>query len=196
GGAGLSPHAPYSTTPELLRLSAATAREKGWRLVTHVAESDLELEMFSRARGEMFEWLQRNERDMSDCGLGSPVQHLERHGYLANNLLAVHVNYLAPGDAALLGRRGVSVAHCPRSHAFFQHRRFPREELAAAGVNIALGTDSLASVTRLRGQPLELNLLTEMQTFAAANPGVPPDEIARMSTVQGARALGWQGRIG
>src|SRR5437899_1846239 len=122
GGAGLSPHAPYSTMPELLRLSAAAAREKGWRLVTHVAESDLEFEMFLQARGEMFDWLQRNERDMADCGLGSPVQHLERHGYLADNLLAVHVNYLAPGDAALLGRRGVSVAHCPRSHAFFQHR--------------------------------------------------------------------------
>src|SRR5437899_1842745 len=141
GGAGLSPHAPYSTMPELLKLSAATARAKGWRLVTHVAESDLELEMFLHARGKMFDWLQRNERDMSDCGLGSPVEHLERLGYLADNLLAVHVNYLAPGDAALLARRGVSVAHCPRSHVFFQHHRFPREELAGVGVNICLGTD-------------------------------------------------------
>ena len=196
GGAGLSPHAPYSTTPELLRLSAATAREKGWRLVTHVAESDLELEMFLHARGEMFDWLQRNERNMSDCGLGSPVQHLERHGYLADNLLAVHVNSLAPGDAALLGRRGVSVAHCPRSHVFFQHRRFPREELAGAGVNLCLGTDSLASVTKVRGRPMELNLFTEMQSFAAAHPGVPPETIVRMATLNGARALGMQGRIG
>ena len=196
GGAGLSPHAPYSTLPELLRLSAATAREKGWRLVTHVAESDLELEMFSHARAEMFDWLQRNERDMSDCGLGSPVQHLERHGYLADNLLAVHVNYLAHGDAALLGQRGVSVAHCPRSHAFFRHRRFPREELAGAGVNICLGTDSLASVTKVRGRPMELNLFTEMQSFAAAHPNAPPEMIVRMATLNGARALGMQGTIG
>src|SRR5438876_3153894 len=161
GGAGLSPHAPYSTTPELLSLSAATARDKGWRLVTHVAESDLEFEMFMHARGEMFDWLRRNERDMSDCGLGSPVQHLERHGYLADNLLAVHVNYLAPGDAALLERRGVSVAHCPRSHVFFQHRRFPREELAAAGAKLCLGTDTLVSVPNVRGRPRELNPFTE-----------------------------------
>jgi len=196
GGAGLSPHAPYSTTPELLRLSAATAREKGWRLVTHVAESDLELEMFSHARGEMFDWLQRNERDMSDCGLGSPVQHRERHGYLADNLPAVHVNYLAPGDAALLERRGVNVAHCPRSHDFFQHRRFPREELAGVGVNICLGTDSLASVTKVRGRPMELNLFTEMQSFAAAHPDVPPETIVRMATLNGARALGMKGIIG
>jgi cytosine/adenosine deaminase-related metal-dependent hydrolase len=60
GGAGLSPHAPYSTMPELLRLSSAAAREKGWRLVTHVAESDQEFEMFQHARGAMFDWLQRN----------------------------------------------------------------------------------------------------------------------------------------
>ena len=196
GGAGLSPHAPYSTLPELLRLSAASAREMGWRLVTHVAESDLELEMFVHARGEMFDWLQRNERDMSDCGLGSPVQHLERQGYLADNLLAVHVNYLAPGDAALLERRGVSVAHCPRSHAFFQHRRFPREEFAGVGVNICLGTDSLASVTKVRGRPIELNLFIEMQYFAAAHPDVPPETIVRMATLNGARALGMQGKIG
>src|SRR5207247_4745350 len=182
GGAGLSPHAPYSTTPELLRLSAATAREKGWRLVTHVAESDLELEMFLHARGEMFDWLQRNERDMSDCGLGSPVQHLERHGYLADNLLAVHVNYLAPDDAALLGRRGVSVAHCPRSHAFFQHRCFPHEELAGVRVNICLGTDSLASVSKVRGWPMELNLFTEMQSLATAHPDAPSETLVPMPT--------------
>ena len=90
GGVGLSPHAPYSTMRELLRISAVTARQRGWRLVTHVAESDMEFEMFTHARGEMFDWLERNERDMSDCGLGSPVQHLERNGYLADNLLAVH----------------------------------------------------------------------------------------------------------
>jgi cytosine/adenosine deaminase-related metal-dependent hydrolase len=196
GGAGLSPHAPYSTTPELLRLSAAAAREKSWRLVTHVAESDQEFEMFLHARGAMFDWLQRNERTMADCGLGSPVQHLERLGYLADNVLAVHVNYLAPGDAALLARRGVSVAHCPRSHAFFQHRRFPLEELAGAGVNLCLGTDSLASVSKVRGRPTELNLFTEMQAFGKAHPEAPPETIVRLATLGGARALGMQGTIG
>ncbi len=196
GGAGLSPHAPYSTLPELLRLSAAAARKKGWRLVTHVAESDLEFEMFRHARGEMFDWLKRNERDMSDCGQGSPVQYLERNGYLADNLLAVHVNYLAPGDADLLGQRGVSVAHCPRSHEFFRHRRFPRNKLAGAGVNICLATDSLASVAKLRGQALELNLFAEMQAFAAGHPDVAPDEIVRMATLHGARALGLRGKVG
>jgi cytosine/adenosine deaminase-related metal-dependent hydrolase len=196
GGAALSPHAPYSTMPELLRLSAAAAREHNWRIATHVAESAEEFDMFAHARGEMFDWLKRNERDMADCGGVSPVQHLERNGFLADNLLAVHVNYLSPGDAALLARRRVSVAHCPRSHAFFQHRRFPREELAGAGVNICLGTDSLASVTKLRDRPLELNLFAEMQALARGHPGLSPDEILRMATLNGARALGLEGTIG
>src|SRR5438552_4332590 len=74
--AGLSPHAPYSTLPELLRLSALKARRSKWPISIHVAESPQEYEMFARAGGEMFEWLRRNERDMSDCGFGSPVQHL------------------------------------------------------------------------------------------------------------------------
>src|SRR5207247_2814980 len=112
------------------------------------------------------------------------------------NLLAIHANDLGPGDAALLGRRGVSVVHCPRSHAFFQHRPFPFEELAREKVNICLGTDSLASVAKVRGQPLELNLFAEMQSFAAAHPDVPPEEIVRMVTLHGARALGWEGQIG
>ena len=196
GGAGLSPHAPYSTVPELLRLSATVAREKGWRLTTHVAESAEEFEMFTHARGPMFDWLKRNGRDMTDCGLGSPVQHLERNGCLADNLIAVHVNYLASGDAALLAQSGVSVVHCPRSHAFFQHRRFPREALADAGANICLGTDSLASVVQTRGQAPELNLFAEMQAFAAACPEAPPETVLQMATVNGARALGLPGRIG
>ena len=49
--------------------------------------------MFMHARGEMFDWLQRNVRDMSDCGLGSPVEHLARNRVLGENLLAIHANY-------------------------------------------------------------------------------------------------------
>jgi aminodeoxyfutalosine deaminase len=193
---GLSPHASYSTVPELLRLSAQTAREHNWRMVTHVAESAAEFEMFVRGRGEMFDWLRRNERDMSDCGRGSPVQHLERNGMLGRNLLAIHVNHLVPGDARLLGRRKVSVVHCPRSHDFFSHARFPLPDLLGAGVNVCLGTDSLATVEATWKQTPELNLFAEMQAFAANHPEVSPETILAMVTRNGARALGLRGRAG
>ena len=148
--AWLSPHAPYSTLPALLTLTTRTSLRRRWRMTTHVAESDQEFEMFMHAQGEMHDWIRRNDRDNSDCGLGSPVQQMERNGALTSSLLAIHANYLAPGDADLLGKHGVHVVHCPRSHAFFRHQAFPFEALNTAGVNISLATDSLASVINPR----------------------------------------------
>jgi cytosine/adenosine deaminase-related metal-dependent hydrolase len=194
--AALSPHAPYSTLPQLLRLSAGLARKKKWRLCTHLAESAEEFEMFRHARGKMFDWLKRNERDNSDCGLGSPVQHFARHKMLGENLLAVHVNYLARGDAALLGKHRVNIVHCPRSHDYFRHAPFLRERLANAGANLCLGTDSLATTRKLGRQKPGLNLFDEMRQLAAADKTISPQEILRMATVNGARALGLAGQAG
>jgi cytosine/adenosine deaminase-related metal-dependent hydrolase len=195
GRVGLSPHAPYTTSTELLELAARAAHRRQWRITTHVAESEQEFEMFMYRQGAMFDWL-KSQRDVSDCGRGSPVQHLERCGYLDENLLAVHVNYLWRHDAGILGRHQVSVAHCPRSHDYFQHLRFPREELESAGVNICLGTDSLASVRKDRHHSLELNLFAEMKALAGKAPEVSPERILRMATLNGAQALGRKGEIG
>jgi cytosine/adenosine deaminase-related metal-dependent hydrolase len=194
--ASLSPHAPYSTLPELLQLTAEVAREKNLRVVTHAAESRQEFEMFMDARGEMFDWLKRNERDNSDCGIGSPVKHLARNKMLGENLIAVHVNLLARGDAALLGKRGAHVVHCPRSHEYFRHPPFPRKRLASAGVNICLGTDSLATTMKIGKQIPELNLFDEMRSLADNDPELLPLEILRMATVNGAHALGLAGQVG
>jgi len=194
--ASLSPHAPYSTLPELLRLTAEVARGKNLRVMTHVSESEQEFEMFLHARGEMFDWLKRNERDNSDCGLGSPIKHLARNKILGENLIAAHVNLLAHGDAALLGKRGAHVVHCPRSHDYFCHPPFPRKRLTVAGVNICLGTDSLATVRKTGKQKPELNLFDEMRLLADNDPELLPLEILRMATVNGAHALGVAGQIG
>jgi len=194
--ASLSPHAPYSTLPELLRLSARAARNKKLPITTHVAESAQEFEMFVYARGAMHAWLKRNERDMTDCGLGSPVEHLARNRVLGENLLAVHANYLATRDVALLAGRKVSVVHCPRSHFYFKHGPFPLGKLLKAKVNVCLGTDSLATVYKTQREKPELNLFEEMRVLAGAHPRLSPKKILQMATVNGATALGLSGRIG
>jgi cytosine/adenosine deaminase-related metal-dependent hydrolase len=194
--AALSPHAPYSTSPELLKLAAEFAGKKNLRVATHIAESAEEFEMFAHARGKMFDWLARSRRDNSDCGLGSPVQHADRAGLLGENLLAIHVNALASGDATLLGKKRAHVVHCPRSHVYFKHPPFQRARLADAGVNIALGTDSLSTTRRTGRQKLELNMFAEMRSLAAADKTISPAEILRMATVNGARALGMAEQIG
>jgi len=193
---GLSPHAPYSTRRELLQLVGKLAHRRRWRVSTHVAESEQEYDMFRHASGPMHDWLRRNDRDNSDCGLGSPVQHLERNGLLGENLLAIHVNFLDRGDAQLLGRRHVHVVHCPRSHDYFRHPPFERQRLVRAGVNVCLGTDSLATVRKNGRQKPTLDMFEEMRALAAKDSTVTPGEILRMATLNGARALGQTGRIG
>lgn len=193
--AGFSPHAPYSTTPELIRRTAQAARRHRWRVTTHVAESPEEFEMFSAARGKMFDWL-GGQRDCADCGHGSPLQHLAKAGLLSANFLAIHVNCLAPGDAALLGRAHSSVVHTPRSHTFFGHPKFPFKELTAAGVNVCLGTDSLASIEGRGKKPPELDMFAELRAFARKNPGTPAGTILGLATLNGAQALGLNGKIG
>lgn len=195
-GIGLSPHALYSTTPELLRLSLRAARSHHWRLVTHVAESAEEFDMIRHARGPMFDWLRRNDRDNSDCGHCSPVAQLDRLGYLNARLLAIHLNYLVAGDARLLARRGVHVVHCPRSHDYFGHGEFLYNRLAQAGVNVCLGTDSLVTVRRSRREHIALDLFAEMRAFTRAHPAVAPTAILAMVTRNPARALGLNTQVG
>lgn len=192
----LAPHAPYSTFPELLRLCAKSSRQRGWPVSIHVSESAQEYDMFMRRKGELFRWLTRCGREMADCGRRSPVQHLHDCGLLGKNLLAVHMNYLRPSDAALLKNNNVSIAHCPRSHLYFQHRKFPFATLERHGVNVCLGTDSLATVIKTRRQTVQLDMFEELRAFAKAHPRVSSESIVRMGTMNGARALGMAKRIG
>ena len=75
-----------------------------------------------------------------------------------------------------------SVAFCPRSHAFFKHRDHPWRRLLAAGVNVCLGTDSLASSP-------SLSVLDEAR-FLFAQGDADPQTLLAMATRRGARALG------
>ena len=194
GRIGLSPHAPYTTTTELLQAAANESRARKWRLATHVAESKEEFEMFTEARGALYDWLS-TQRDVSDCGGATPVQHLHRAGYLGPDVLAVHMNYLGPDDASTLARAGVHVVHCPRSHAYFGHAPFPFAAMIANGINVSLGTDSLATV-RPNPAGLRLDLFAEMRAFSRRFPDVAPERILKMVTINPAAALGRSGVAG
>jgi len=96
----------------------------------------------------------------------------------------------------LLGKHHVHVVHCPRSHAYFRHPPFLRERLANAGVNLCLGTDSLATTRKIGKQKPELNMFEEMRLLAATDKNISAEEILRMATINGARALGLAGEVG
>lgn len=194
--AALSPHALYTTNPELLNAARRASHRARWPLTMHVAESAPEAEMFHHARGPLHDWLRRNGRDMSDCGTRSPLQQLAALKLLDPHFLAVHVNHLAPGDAALLARARAHVVHCPRSHAYFRHAPFPFAELHDAGVNLCLGTDSLASIGKDGRRKPALDLFAELRAFAAQQPGLAPEEFLDLVTRNPAAALGQASQVG
>jgi aminodeoxyfutalosine deaminase len=193
--AGISPHALYSTSPDLMRKSAKFAAERNLLLSTHLAESEAERSMFCDGAGPFFDWL-KGQRKMDDCGRQTPVELAQEYGLLNERLLIVHGNYLTAKDIAAVGESGASVVHCPRSHDYFGHAKFRYEELAKAGTNICLGTDSLATSRKVGAQNPELDLWCEMQTFARNYPGVSPRGVLHLVTSNPAKALHKAGQIG
>jgi aminodeoxyfutalosine deaminase len=195
GWRGLAPHAPYTTTGPFIQQIAAACRTQGWRLSVHAAESESEYSMFMRQRGPMHDWLKR-QRDMSDCGQGSPLRYLANAQLLGEDCLVVHANYAGTHDAHLLARKRVSVAHCPQSHAYFGHRPFRAQMMAAAGVNLCLGTDSLASTLVPRGTRPQLSLINEIRLFRSKHASFSPQSVFAMATINGAKALGLDSCLG
>ena len=193
--AGLSPHAPYTTTPELLSELACLADEHDAPIAIHVAESEDEWRMFSDGEGELFEKMKALGRPPSDCGRMTPTEHVSRSQGLAKRTLVVHANHLGDGDPILLAKPGVSVVHCPGSHAWFGHKPFEYERLAKAGANVCLGTDSLASAGG-NGVTAELDMFEEMRLFRKQHQETTPEDIIEMATMNGAIALGLEGALG
>ncbi|MDE2680965.1 MAG: amidohydrolase family protein [Verrucomicrobiota bacterium] len=189
GHVGLSPHAPYTTKPDLLEACAAT----DLLMAMHLAESAEEDEMFRQGTGALYERLAGAGREMDDCGSSSPVTHAKRHGVLRDGTIGIHGNYLDDDDIRLLAENQVNLVHCPRSHDYFGHAPFRAEALRAAGVNLCLGTDSLAT---MRAGDAELSLFDELRSHREAFPDLDLETLLRCVTLNPARALGMAGQVG
>jgi 5-methylthioadenosine/S-adenosylhomocysteine deaminase len=174
----LAPHAPYTVSDATFRKVAQLANELDLPVHVHVHET---LQEIDRSLEE------HKER---------PLARLARLGLLGPNLISVHSVHLEPAEIALLARHGCSVAHCPSSNLKLASGFAPVAALAAAGVNIALGTDGAASNNRL-------DLFQEMRSAALVAKAVARDAAAmpahaalRAATLGGATALGLEARIG
>lgn len=192
---GLSPHATYTVSPELFRAAGEAARRCGLLFTTHVSESAEEIEMFERRSGGLHALIDAMREDGGQPSGRTPLGHLAGLDLIPAQALLVHMNGLSAGDLEWLAReaggRRLSIAHCPQSHAFFGHPEFSAAALARAGVNLCLGTDSLASAP-------SLNMFDEMEVFARSHPESRPSEILAMATWNGAKALDcgdWLGHV-
>lgn len=191
GLAGLAPHAPYTTSPELYRLCRDYARAKKIPLATHVAEVPEELDLLvtgAEAFAALFPEGTGRPSNWKPPGL-SPVEYLGKLGCLSKRALLFHANYATTEDIELIADRGASVVYCPRSHHFFNHPPYPVLDMLRFGVGVCLGTDSLASND-------SLDLRQEMALVCDTFPSLDPGQVLRMGTLTGAEALGLDARIG
>ena len=177
---GRSPHAPY--TVHKCGYERA-ARSPGISAV-HLAESAEEMELLAQRTGPFVPFLRSLGVWEPDGLIRDPAEFLRTHS--EQKLLVVHGNYLH-GDTPLTANQ--SIAICPRTHAAFGHPPHPFREFQARGVNVAIGTDSLAS------NP-DLDLLAEVRELHRRHPEVPADTLMQMATINGARALGFDGECG
>lgn len=204
---GLAPHAPFTASVNLYRRCEEMAERENVLLTTHLAESHDEMLMFRDAQGQLYQFLKEIGRDMSDCGGTTPLEQFlnvtgrggspdrqksessaqttPSRSRIVNCLyLLTHLNELAETDRDLLARSNAnfSIVHCPRSHDYFGHSPFQFEKLKQIGLNICLGTDSLASNN-------DLSLFAEMRQFQKTFADVSAEEILSMVTTNAARAL-------
>ncbi len=174
----LAPHAPYTVSDATFRKVAKLAAEVDVPVHIHLHETEDEI-----------------RRSLTEHGV-RPLERLQRLGLLGPGLIAVHAVHLEDAEIALLARHGASVAHCPSSNLKLASGFAPVAKMAAAGINVALGTDGAASNNRL-------DVLGEMRLAALLAKAVARDAEAmpahaalRAATLGGAVALGLAGRIG
>ena len=189
---GLSPHAPYTVHPDLLRKVCDLSARKQFPLAMHLAESLEELELLRSHSGPLVERL----KELSAWHAGSLPRGIRPLDYLemlaaAHQVLVVHGNFLTHDEMDFIAarREKMTVVYCPRTQAYFPHGTYPLAEMLACGVRVAFGTDSRAS------NP-DLSILSELRHIARHHPALAPEEILKMGTLQGAEGLQLDHQLG
>lgn len=189
-----SPHAPYSTSIDLIRHAVKQSQSTRKPLAMHVAETPEERELLETGQGGFACTLSQMgvlPDGMFPWKKADPISSLIGLLLQSERLLLIHGNDLQEREIGLLaGQPHCTVVYCPRTHHFFGHQRHPVATLRAHGVRVALGTDSRAS------NP-DLNLWKEVQFLLRHRSDLNPADVIEMATIAGAEALGKErhGRI-
>jgi 5-methylthioadenosine/S-adenosylhomocysteine deaminase len=188
---GLSPHGAHTTSGPLLKALAGRASATDSSMSIHISESEAERAFLVDGSGELSELLRRiDEWDDSWKAPGlSTVDFLDRLGVLSARTIAVHCVHLNQQDLSRLQAREVAVVVCPRSNAVLGTGTAPVPRILGSGIPVALGTESPACTP-------DLDIFAEMAALRADHPGISPAAILRMATLNGARVLGLDQRLG
>jgi len=174
----IAPHAPYSVSEEHLKAARAFSDRTGAPIVMHIAETKREVDDSLKAKG------------------ASPIDYLERIGFLSNRLIAAHVVWPSAGEIGILKRAGVGVVHNPQSNMKLADGVAPVPKMMQEGLRVGLGTDGAASNN-------DLSMWEEMDTAAKLHKVFSGDpkvmsakEAFELATIRGAQALHLENEIG
>lgn len=177
-GTALAPHAPYTVADASFERIRVLSDQLDLPVHLHLHETAQEIDDSRREHG------------------ARPFARIQSLGLVNDHLIAVHMTQLTDAEIAACAEAGVSVVHCVESNLKLASGFCPAEKLRRAGVNLAIGTDGCASNN-------DLDMLGEMRSAALVAKAVAGDARAldaaatlRAATLGGARALGWEARIG
>ena len=172
----VAPCSPFSVTPEIMRDSAALAREYGVHLHTHVAET-LDEEQFC-----------------IDTFGRRPVELMEDLGWVGNDVWYAHGVFISDAEIELLAETGTGVAHCPSSNMRLASGIAPVRDYLASGVKLGLGVDGSASNdgSHLIGEARLAMLLARLDAASSLTGGrlLSAREALRIATRGSAAVLG------
>jgi len=173
-----APHAPYTVNDANFERIRMLSDQLDIPVHLHLHETAQEVEQSVEKHGQR------------------PIARIDRLGLFNDRLIAVHMTQLTEHEVHLCAERGVSVVHCPESNLKLASGFCPACALERAGVTLAIGTDGCASNN-------DLDMFGETRTAALLAKAVANDAAGfdafsalRAATLGGAKALGWEDRIG
>ena len=179
-----TPRFAVSCSADMLRESAALARQHDAYWQTHLSEDEGEIEEVRR--------LFPDARDYLDV--------YDRAGALGERTILAHAIHLSEREIERLVESGSRVAHCPASNLFLSSGMMPLGAYRAAGMAVGLGSDvaagpevSMLGVMRAAAVTQRALELTGRAERASAQRGL---DWLRMGTLEGASVLGLEGVIG
>ena len=174
----MAPHAPYTVSDKTFGKLLTYAQQLDLPIHIHLQETQHEIEQ------SLEQYKMR------------PLERLHKLGLLGPNFIAVHAVHLTSQEIALLSSEACNVAHCPSSNLKLASGFAPVASLLDHGINVGLGSDGAASNNRL-------DLFEEMRLAAILAKAVssradtlPAQQALQMATLNGARALGLDSKIG
>ena len=175
---GLAPCMIWGLDEACLRETRKTADELGLLVTMHVSETPFEVEHSNRVYGL------------------SETAFLSNIGFLKPDVLAVHCVKCTSADIVTLRRHGAKVSHNPCSNLYLASGVAPIPEMLQAGVTVGLASDGPASSNNH-------SLFQAMKFAALMQKGFHGDptiitaqQVLRMATINGARAIGLGDEIG